>query len=118
MVLRQIHEKKRYVLTLKLSFHGLDNVFLQLLYLFFQPQLPKGGRIVSNQSEAAWNTSRVQTPVNSSTTYTAPEQTYVYGGYGDGSINWGENSNNAYANNMHIMSPVRFSLLLEKAYSF
>ncbi|KAF5813399.1 putative YTH domain-containing protein [Helianthus annuus] len=76
--------------------------------------------IVSNQSEAQ-NASRSQTPVNSSNANAASEQTYFYGGYGDGSVNWGDHSNYVHANNMQIVSPIyneNSSLLFHPVYGF
>ncbi|CAH1449489.1 unnamed protein product [Lactuca virosa] len=74
----------------------------------------------ANQSEA-WNMSRAHTPVISSNTYIAPEQTYYYGGYDDGLINWGEGSNYVHTNNLQIMSPAIYndnsSLLYHPAFT-
>ncbi|XP_076929370.1 uncharacterized protein LOC143593703 [Bidens hawaiensis] len=73
--------------------------------LISHPESPKDETVVSDQTEAQ-NASRSQTPVNS-------DQTYYYGGYNDGSINW--------ANNMQIMPPIytdSSSLLFHPAYGF
>ncbi|KAJ9550683.1 hypothetical protein OSB04_014728 [Centaurea solstitialis] len=79
------------------------------------------GTVVSNQSETG-NASRAPTPVNTSTTHTAPEQTYFYGGYDDGSVNWGENSNYFHPNNLQMMPPAIYnengSLLYHPAYAY
>ncbi|XP_023739605.1 uncharacterized protein LOC111887664 [Lactuca sativa] len=75
----------------------------------------------ANQSEA-WNASRSHTPINSSNTYIAPVQTYYYGGYDDGLINWGEGSNYVHTNNLQIMSPAIYndnsSLLYHPAFTY
>ncbi|KAI3701749.1 hypothetical protein L6452_27064 [Arctium lappa] len=79
------------------------------------------GRLVSNQSETR-NASRAPTPVHTSTTYTSPQQTYFYGGYDDGSVNWGENSNYVHPNNLQMMPPAIYnengSLLFHPAYAY
>ncbi|CAI9293793.1 unnamed protein product [Lactuca saligna] len=75
----------------------------------------------ANQSEP-WSASRAHTPMNSSNTYIAPEQTYFYGGYGDGLVNWGEGSNYVHTNNLQIMSPAIYndnsSLLYHPAFTY
>nr|XP_043628401.1 LOW QUALITY PROTEIN: YTH domain-containing protein ECT1 [Erigeron canadensis] len=103
-----------------------------------KPLHPKDERIVSsnpsvnvalagsarraNNQSGVRSASRSQTPVNSSNTYTAPEQTYYYGGYSDGSVNWGEISNYVNTNNLQILSPAIYndssSLLLQPAYGY
>ncbi|KAI3709019.1 hypothetical protein L2E82_38717 [Cichorium intybus] len=57
----------------------------------------------------------------SSNTYTTP-QTYFYGGYDDGLINWGESSNYVHTNNFQIMSPAIYnensSFVFHPAYTY
>ncbi|KAI3754783.1 hypothetical protein L1987_54574 [Smallanthus sonchifolius] len=94
-------------------------------------RLSNDERSVCNESKAQ-NASRSHTPVNSSNSHTALEQTYymevisvrwsLSTGYDDGSVNWGESSNYVHANKMQIMSPVIYhdgsSLLFHPAYGF
>lgn len=100
-----------------------------------KPLSPKDERIVSpnpspdaesmrnnfSQSEAL-NASGAPTPVNQSNIFAPPEQTYFYGGYDDGSANWGDYSNYVHANNLQIIPPAIYndnaSLLFHPAYGF
>ncbi|CAH1426788.1 unnamed protein product [Lactuca virosa] len=79
-------------------------------------------RNISNQSEP-FNASGAPTPVNPSNIFAPPEQTYFYGGYDDGSANWGDYSNYVHANNLQIVPPAIYnenasSLLFHPAYGF
>ncbi|XP_023737104.1 YTH domain-containing protein ECT1 isoform X1 [Lactuca sativa] len=79
-------------------------------------------RNISNQSEPL-NASGAPTPVNPSNIFAPPEQTYFYGGYDDGSANWGDYSNYVHANNLQIVPPAIYnenasSLLFHPAYGF
>ncbi|CAI9285436.1 unnamed protein product [Lactuca saligna] len=78
-------------------------------------------RNISNQSEPL-NASGAPTPVNPSNIFAPPEQTYFYGGYDDGSANWGDYSNYVHTNNLQIVPPTIYndnaSLLFHPAYGF
>lgn len=78
-------------------------------------------RNISNQSESL-NASGAPTPVNPSNIFPPQEQTYFYGGFDDGSTNWGDYSNYVHANNLQIVPPAIYndnaSLLFHPAYGF
>ncbi|KAI3803188.1 hypothetical protein L1987_31337 [Smallanthus sonchifolius] len=78
-------------------------------------------RNISNQSEAL-NANGAQNTVNQPSMFTPQEQTYYYGGYDDGSANWGDYSNYVHANNLQIVPPAMYndnaSLLFHPAYGY
>ncbi|KAL4590101.1 hypothetical protein LXL04_003020 [Taraxacum kok-saghyz] len=97
-----------------------------------KPLSPKDERIVSPNpspdTAAIRNTSNQSEtvpppPLTASTIFAPPEQTYFYGGYEDGSANWGDYSNYVHANNLQIVPPQAIygdntSLLFHPGYGF